>query len=158
MTFIYLISAPTDINWTSGALFSDAAGADFDFEEMKDAARLAELRDNQLLPLVYLDVEVKVHTSVPTCLTHSRLEVFRNLTCTVHWKVCIEGQCSQRSESPQPDSAVGIDEYASQYVSPKLCCDMVPPSPSPQSPRRGGSLCLCYPGAALGTHGVCAVL
>ena len=50
------------MNWTSGALFTDEEGAAFDKKEAAEKVRLAALRENLLLPLVYIDVEIKVRS------------------------------------------------------------------------------------------------
>ena len=49
------------MNWTSGVLYSDEEAAAFDAKEARDAARLTALRINESLPLVYFDIEIKVH-------------------------------------------------------------------------------------------------
>lgn len=50
------------VNWTSGAVYTPAEGAAMratvDAAEAATAARLAELRDDESLPLVFLDAEI----------------------------------------------------------------------------------------------------
>ena len=52
------------VPWTSGSLYTEseaqAALRASDAVEAKEAARLAKLKDNKALPLVFLDVEIQV--------------------------------------------------------------------------------------------------
>lgn len=52
------------VTWTSGSLYTAseavAALSLLEAAESREAARLAKLKDNKELPLVFLDVEIKV--------------------------------------------------------------------------------------------------